>query len=82
MPRSRLVAGLLAGAACPLLVLAAGAATVAALQDDHMVHGTVVLAATTYATGLALLGAALFVGIGHPAPRFLTGASIRSTAAR
>ncbi|PYC82605.1 hypothetical protein C7C46_09590 [Streptomyces tateyamensis] len=82
MPRSRLVAGLLAGAACPLLALAAGAATAATLRDDHTVHETVVLAATTYVTGLALLGAAPLVGTGYPAPRFLIGAAIRSTAAR
>ncbi|WP_329486666.1 hypothetical protein OG618_08355 [Kitasatospora sp. NBC_01246] len=64
---TRLLAGLLAGAACLLLAMAAGAATAAAVRYEHAdaVHRPVVLAGTTYTVGLALLVAAGVLGAGR-----------------
>ncbi|MGK4581746.1 hypothetical protein [Kitasatospora sp. HPMI-4] len=68
MPGSpRLWTGILAGAACLLLTLAALAAVTATLlHHDQAVHGPVVLAGITYALGLALLLAAGLLAVRRP----------------
>ncbi|MER6396067.1 hypothetical protein ABT263_08380 [Kitasatospora sp. NPDC001603] len=55
-------AALVGGAACVLLVLAAGAATDAALRYGNAGQGQVILAGATYISGLGLLLAALLLG--------------------
>ncbi|MFE2726328.1 hypothetical protein [Kitasatospora sp. NPDC059327] len=65
MPRVRRMTVVLAGAACLLLALAAGAATTAALRYEHAVHGPVVLAGTTYTAGVLLLIGAGLTGAGR-----------------
>ncbi|MFF2041873.1 hypothetical protein ACFVVX_15705 [Kitasatospora sp. NPDC058170] len=67
MSRARRLTAVLAGAACLLLALAAGAATTAAVRYEHAVHGPVVLAGTTYTAGLLLLISAGLLGAGRAA---------------
>ncbi|GAA2255176.1 hypothetical protein GCM10010430_43720 [Kitasatospora cystarginea] len=61
---TQLLAGSLAGMACLLLALAAGATTAAAVHHEHVVHGPVVLVSTTDAFGTVLLLAARLLGSG------------------